>query len=277
MTIYDAVNEVYRKIGRNVILFQKLELLLKFIVANGRFSGTAEDLKERIAQRANNINKQTMGTLVGHYIEHSNPACEESSSESEEKKGLFFSFGFRIECDSNYYETKKKELARMVSERNELIHNLLPSFDINSLESCDEIGKKLDDQSENIRREIKELKYYATTLNEARKEMLSFYASEQGKKQLHLAFSQESRLVWMLANAATQVKRPDGWALMSMAGQLVKHYAPEEYSQLKEKYGYKSLKALILATDIFDVYEEATEEGGVRVLYRLKSGWDCSA
>jgi hypothetical protein len=215
-----------------------------------------------------------MGTLVGHYIEHSNPACKESSSEG--KKGLFVSFGFRIECDSNYYETKKEELARMVSERNELIHNLLPSFDINSLESCDEIGKKLDDQSENIRREIKELKYYADTLNEGRKEMISFFASEQGRKSLNLTFSPESRLIWMLANAATQIRRPDGWALMSMAGKLVNNHAPEEYSLLKEKYGYKSLKALILATDIFDVYEEVTEQGGVRVLYKLKSGWDCS-
>lgn len=275
VTIVDAANEVYRKIGRNVILFQKLELLLKFIVANGKFSGIANELKDRIAQRANSVNKQTMGTLVGHYIEHSNPDCEEYPSEHEDKNKLHISFGFWIECDSKYYETKKEALARMVLERNALIHNLLPTFDINSLESCEEIGRKLDDQSENINKEIKEMKYYADALIEGRKELINFIASEQGKKQLYLAFSQESRLVWRLANAATQIRRHDGWALMSMAGTLVKNQAPEEYSLMKEKYGYKSLKAMILATGIFDIYEEPTKDGGVRVLYRLKSGWEC--
>jgi hypothetical protein len=273
VTLDNAVEEVCRKIGRNILLFQEFERLLKFIVKNGKFSGTSKEIKERIAQQANSINKQTMGTLVGKYIEHSNPDCDKYSSEPQEEKGIHFSFGFQIECDFIYYETKKEALDRMVSERNELVHHLLPSFDMNSVESCDEIGKKLDDQRENIRSEIKELESVANSLNEGRKEMRSFFASEQGRKLLDLALLPSSRLVGLLADVAIQTKRPDGWVLMSMAGQLVKLRAPEEYALLKEKYGYKSLKALILATDIFDVSEEATEEGGVRVLYRLKSVW----
>ena len=73
---------------------------------------------------------------------------------------------------------------------------------------------------------------------------------------------------------ATQIGRPDGWALMNVAGQLIKQNAPEELAILKEKYGHKSLKSLILATEIFDVYEESTQKGGIRVLYKLKSGWE---
>ncbi|MFZ2450964.1 MAG: hypothetical protein WAW36_10635 [Methylovulum miyakonense] len=33
-------NEVLRKIGRNVMLFQQMEQLLKFFLANGYFSST---------------------------------------------------------------------------------------------------------------------------------------------------------------------------------------------------------------------------------------------
>ena len=63
---------------------------------------------------------------------------------------------------------------------------------------------------------------------------------------------------------------------MNIAGQLVKQHAPEELALLKEKHEYKSLKSLILATEIFDIYEEETEKGGTRVLYRLKAGWELS-
>jgi hypothetical protein len=36
MPLKDLVADVLRKIGRNMMLFQQLEHLLKFIVANGR-------------------------------------------------------------------------------------------------------------------------------------------------------------------------------------------------------------------------------------------------
>ena len=48
--------------------------------------------------------------------------------------------------------------------------------------------------------------------------------------------------------------------------------AEKEIALLKERYGHKSLKKLMLATEIFDIHEEATRKGGVRVLYRLKLG-----
>jgi hypothetical protein len=52
---------------------------------------------------------------------------------------------------------------------------------------------------------------------------------------------------------------------------LLNNTHQEKLALLKERYGYKSLKALILATEVFDIYEEATEKG-FRVLYRFKSG-----
>jgi hypothetical protein len=272
----NSINEVLRKIGRNMMLFQQFEYLLKFIVTNGKLSGNASELERLKSEQAAIINKQTMGLLVGQYIENSNPDYEEYSSDPEEIKEAFISFSFRIKCDSIRYETKKEVLAGMISERNELIHHLLPCFDAKSAESCEELGNKLDDQSENIRSEIKELKAVANALNDGRKQLASFLGSEEGKKQFELSLLRQSRLVVLLGDIAVQTGRPDGWALMSVAGQLVKQHAPEEIALLKERYGYKSLKTLILATEIFDVYEEATEKCGVRVLYRLKSGWELS-
>jgi hypothetical protein len=40
----ELVNDVLQKVGRNVVLFQQLEQLLKFVVANGNLSGFASEL-----------------------------------------------------------------------------------------------------------------------------------------------------------------------------------------------------------------------------------------
>ena len=56
-----AKNEVLRKIGRNVLLFQQMEKLLKFLIVNGKVAGYAGEIKAKIEQRAATINKKTMG------------------------------------------------------------------------------------------------------------------------------------------------------------------------------------------------------------------------
>jgi len=276
VSLEDSVNEVLRKIGRNMMLFQQLEYLLKFIVANGKVSGYASELENIKSKQAASINNKTMGQLVGQYIENTNPDYEENSSEPNEITEAYFSFNFHIETDLIYYETKKEALAKLVSERNELVHHLLPKFDTSSVKSCKKIEEELDIQSEKVRSEIKEMRAIAKSLDEGRKVMADFLGSKEGKNQFNLSFLRQSRIVLLLGDIATQIKRPDGWTLMNIAGQLIKQYAPEELALLKEKNEYKSLKSLILSTEIFDVYEEETKKGGTRVLYRLKAGWELS-
>lgn len=272
----ESVNDVLRKVGRNVVLFQQLEQLLKFVVANGNLSGFASELSTLKKQKAEKVSKQTMGTLVGQYVENSNPDSGSLSNEPEEIDEAYLSFSFRIECDAGYYESKKEALAKLVSERNDLIHHLLPRFDASSVKSCEVLAKELDAQSKNIRLEINNLKAMAEALNDGRKEMADFLQSEEGRKEFKLSFLRQSRLVLMLGDIATQMTREGGWALISTAGRLVKEHAPEELEQMKEMHGYSSLKKLIQASEVFDIYEEVTQRGGVRHLYRLKAGWELS-
>lgn len=268
----DFENEVLRKIGRNVLLFQQLENLLKFMVTNGKIAGYASELDNIIAKQAASINKQTMGQLVGQYIENTNPNYKEKSLEPEQRTELYLSIAFQVGNDSTWCETKKKALAQLVLERNQLIHHLLPKLNTNSVESCKAIEKELDEQSEKIRSEIGEMKAIAKAFSK----MAKYLTSEEGKKLLTLSFLRHSPLVLLLGDIFTQRKRKDGWALMSTAGQLVKQYMPEELTLLRKEYGYKSLKSLMLATELFDVYEEETEKGGIRTLYRLKPDWELS-
>jgi hypothetical protein len=272
----EFVDDVLRKVGRNVVLVQQLEQLLKFVVANGNLAGFASELKTLKEAQENKINKQTLGTLVGQYVANSNPESDTQSTEPEEIDEAYFSFSFRIECDDDYYESRKEALAQLVTERNDLIHHLLPRFDMKSAQSCMALSKELDEQSEKIRFEINRLKATAKALNDGRKEMVAYFQSEEGWKEIELSFLRQSRLVLMLGDIATQMSREDGWTSISSAGHLIKEHAPEELEQMKEKHGYNSLKKLIQASEIFDIHEEATPKGGARILYKLKAGWELS-
>lgn len=86
MTLETPLDEVLKKIGRNVMLFQNLEHLLKYLVAHSSISGYASELMSQEEKRRAAISKQTMGQLIGQYIEISNPETQEVLEEPKNIK-----------------------------------------------------------------------------------------------------------------------------------------------------------------------------------------------
>lgn len=269
----DLVDEVLRKIGRNLVLYQQFEQLLKVFVSLGNFSGYASDLENILKKQKARTQKQTMGNLVKQYIENTQPDYQVDATEPDDIQAPFLSFNMRFGYDSTFHESRKEALANMVSERNNLIHHLLPRLDTNSADSCEELSQELDKQSERIRSEIDGMQRTVEVLKQLRRRCGEFFMSKEGEEFFELMDFRHSLLVIWLCDFVNNNQRPDGWALMSLAGQYVSQQAPEEYSQMIKNHGCKSLKALIYKADIFDVYEEATSKGGIRLLYKLKPGW----
>ncbi len=165
------VDDVLRKVGRNVVLFQQLEQLLKLIVANSHFAGAAHKIKAIQHEQENKVNRQTMGILVGQYVENSNPSLEVAPREPEPLDEAYMSFSFKIGCDESYYLSQKQNLAQLVSDRNDLIHHLLLRFDLKCAKSCETLGKELDEQADKIRRELKSISSVANDLYKGRNEL----------------------------------------------------------------------------------------------------------
>jgi hypothetical protein len=276
MSLEEAVDEVLKNIGRNMMLFQQLETLLKYIIANGNISGYINQLEDKKIKLANSVQTKTLGQLVGQYVEGVYGDRTKLSEEDIDINQAHISFRFSIDSGAEYYEAKKANLARLLIERNELVHHLLPQFDTSSVNSCRELNCKLEEQRKRIRHEIKEVRLIATSLQKGRKELANFLGSDEGKRQFNLSYLRQSHLVLLLADIAAQIGREDGWVSMSTAGQFLREHAPDDIASLKERYGYKTLKSLILATKLFDVIDEITSKGGIRVLYRLKSLWAVS-
>ena len=276
MPLDDLVREVQRKIGRNILLFQQLEYLLKYMVANTRFSGYSSELRGIISTRKEAVNKQTMGQLVGQFVENSNPQNNTISNEPDELKEPHLSFDFRIKTDEQSHKEKKESLSRLVFERNNLVHHLLPEFNPDSSESCKKVERDLDKQADKVRVEIKNVQALAKCLSDGKKKIADYLGSEEGKKEYLLSFLRQDRLVILLAEIATQVAREDGWVLMNTAGLLVKKHAPDELALLHKGTEHKSLKSLMVKTEMFEFNEEKTKKDGIRVLYKLKDGYELS-
>jgi len=267
-------NEVLRKIGRNMLLYQQVEHMFKYLVANGRIEGYASELKANHKRRVETISKQTLDATVGQYLEDNRTVNGQINSDPVDLKEAHFSFTFKLDIDAVYYEKRKDALASLVAERNELIHHLLPRLYPETIERWLETEKLLDAQREKLLPEIKHLKSMVDALQEGRKELAEYLRSDEYKNnQLELARLRQSRLVLLLGEIASQAARHDGWMLLSHADQIIREHALEEIAALKERYGKKTLQELIQATDIFDIAEELTKKGGIRVLYRLKPEW----
>jgi hypothetical protein len=260
-------NEVLRKIGRNVILFQQMEQLLKFLLANGSFSSTVSnisDLKTKLEKRITTVQKQTMGQVANQFLE--NTFSEDEEDTQEELKETLFSFRYRIQCDEAQFEERKIALTSLVAERNDLIHHLLPKWQMQSYESSIEIEQYLDQQREKILPELEWLKANFDFF----KEYLSFMASDEGQKEVDLSILRQTPIVTLLFNIGEQNARPDGWVVLKNAEEIIQQHLPEGLSNLEKLYGYKKLDEIILATEFFDLAEEVTTKGDIRLLYRIK-------
>jgi hypothetical protein len=263
-------DEVFRKIGRNLLNFQKIELMLKHLITNGRMSGYISEFKANQEQRSAAVHKQTMGELVGQFVENTLLDNQESSQIPLDLKEPYFSFSFNVNANADFYNSKRQALKSLVDDRNDLIHHLLPRFNANSIENCLEIEQYLDQQRERLIPEYEHLKSLIESLKEGKKAHADYLSSEEGIKQFELSFLQQSPLVALLLNIATQQARADGWTLLSVAGHQIRLILPEDIGQLKNNWGYKTLKEFMLASELFDLIDEPTEKGGVRVLYRPK-------
>lgn len=271
----DLKDELHRKIGRNMVMFQYMEQMLKFLVANGRFAGNINSLKSEIEKKRADVNKKTMGQLVGNFLENTYSEYEDSNDRAESDLP-YFSFDFRIQTDEAYYETRKATLASIVSERNELIHHLLSRYNFQSDDSCIELGQYLDKQHDRLKPEIKNMQDLVENFIKCRKKAAVYLQSDACEKEFRLADIRQNPVVIWLGQIAREVTREDGWTLLSIAGKILKTQKPGEVADCLKQCGVKTLKGIILATGIFELKEEPTGSGGIRLLYRLSPGWELS-
>ena len=208
-------NEVHRKLGRNIILFQKIELLLKFLLANSKISGYLDELKI-IQERQNKIfEKQTLGQLVKQFFENIILNSKKIDDEPNvlKEKGIWISIDCQFSSDSTVYqdyEQQKKSLALIVAERNELVHHFFLKWDLTLFDGWNSAEHYLDKQYDKIEKEFQHLKVLAELLEEGRKDIpnfvkqfLDFTQTNEGKALFKIQ-TIESKVINLLHDIAVK-------------------------------------------------------------------------
>ena len=267
------VDEVLRRIGRNLLLFQHIEHLLKHLMSNSRIEGTLSSAQAMHEERRAKIHKQTLGQLAGQFVDD----VLADAGEREGPEGIneaWFSFGFTIQADSAFVEQHTAEMKAVVDARNDLIHHFLPRWSPALEESTRAALTYLDEQRAQALPMRDRLQDFARSLEEAAKAHAEFMSSPEGNRQLELHWLRHSRLVLLLGELATRTNRSDGWMVLATAGHILKAREPEAVENLVERYGHRTLKKVLEATELFDIAEEPTPKGGARTIYRINPRYE---
>ncbi|PHQ34797.1 hypothetical protein CEE69_13060 [Rhodopirellula bahusiensis] len=137
--------ETLQKIGRNVVEFQKMEGMLKILLASIDSDTVSGEPKTLPANRHELVSKKTLGTVSRDLLEKifSEPLEPGQLSHGEKHR---LSYQFRIGGSSEFVSQIKESFDKIVKERNELIHHRLVDFKPSFDESCERLISYLDSQ-----------------------------------------------------------------------------------------------------------------------------------
>jgi hypothetical protein len=263
-------DEVLKKIGRNMLLFQQMEHQLKYLLSNNKLSGSVSDIEVRKAKRNELIHKQTMGSLVGQLVDEVYSNTHEEAEFPVDIEEPHLAFSFKMEMNPADLEAKKKTLATIVDSRNDLIHHMLPRLIENTMECWTAALHYLEGQHEKLLPEITSFKNIIQTLQKSAEISAAFAQSDEFEKYMELTWLQESELIKLIWDIANQATLPGGWVSLSKAGREIRARAPGEMETIHERFGHKKLIDLINASELFEVRDELIPKGGMRKLYRIK-------
>lgn len=265
-------NEVLRKIGRNLMALQQVEALLKTLLINSSVrSGPIEAVQQQQVKREQAIGKQTLGMLASQLItEVFSPQNDAENDNEPEFEVPYFTFSYSIQSDEVYVQQRAAALKLVVDERNELVHHFLPKWTRASLESTQAADQHLDQQHARVRIEFEKLRTYLQGLQQSRELLGTFMSSPEYATQMEQLWLQGSRVVQLLTEMSRNAVSAEGWVRLDAAGQALWANAEEDMSSLQAMYGYKKLKPLVVASQVFEVHDELLSNGGSQVSFRVK-------
>lgn len=177
----DSRDELFRRIGRNVVNFQYLEATLRSMVPTLYNKSTVEELQALQNEASAKQDKSTFGNLVTAYHDRLSRS-KKVLDETVPDEVLFeptLTFGFTIEVTEETAAQRRSALVNLVAERNRLIHEDLLNVDLNSTEECEELSARLDEQYMRIRRHLDHLNSLRTGRQEMAAEFRRFLESDE--------------------------------------------------------------------------------------------------
>lgn len=261
-------DEVLRRVGRNVVNFQYIEHLLKRLTVVSVPAGPVSKMAARVEKQVASVNTSTMGILAGKLKDTVLTSPPERAAPDDIDE-IWIGIRFSMEVEAEFVDRHDQEMQALVDARNDLIHNFLPRWHSAVQSGTASALEYLDAQNAEAMRMMDRLREWVQSMDETRKQHVEFLASPEGEKHFEMAFLRGSRLVALLGDIALRTARGDGWAYLKTAHNLILREAPDELVDLEKRFGLPNLKAILLATEYFEVADEDLPKGGKRVIFRI--------
>lgn len=234
------VDELHRRIGRNLLRFQAIELSLKLMLPYMHPDGGAKGAGAMREYQVKNVDGKSLGLLVEQ---------------------------FRSSV-SGTPELWERGLAELLAARNDLVHHFYHKFDFvqpnsvhEALEYLDRQYKESEEWSEILR--IQSL-VLLLVLIETKPAVAADYGQHREKLLAQLPRSLEfvvplapnrtawttTRVVKLLRLAEQNTQPIDGMTLLSRAGEFIRSRAPDLSVR---DYGLRNLKEILTTSGLFHV------------------------
>lgn len=264
--------ELQRRVGRNLLRYQAIEQMMKFLLVNAKVSITAQGPAPAFLKRQEAILRQTMGQLRDQYFRELLSDAGEVEDESMPTNVPRLTTTFHLDCGPGSDDLIRQQaaFASMVEDRNNLVHHFLSQKTLATAEQFQDAIDHLERQREKVIPLHDHLKSLVDALVAGRKQMAEFLASDEATRQFELHFLQQSRLVAVLFQASQVLGTAEGWLPLSTAGHVLRREATEDFQAMHQRYGHRTLKQLVIATELFEINDEMLPSGGFRTRYRVK-------
>ena len=254
-------DQLLQKIGRNLILFQKIEHALKGLVALGALSTSSSGT----VKPADPVLKQSLGLVAAAFIQRH---LGDWMAEPEVKEdAVVIHTSFRI--DGPGASDLSKMLMRAIPDRNRLAHLLIVDFDLSEGEGRSAAVAWLDSSFDEHSRLLANLVENHRALQQGFNLIVSFLQSKEGINEFFLPDFQEAPVVQELAKAVAKPGAADGWTYLAEAARSI---SGAEVQQTLGRFGMKSLTELLAASRLFELRADETPSGGTRMLIRSAAG-----
>lgn len=260
----DTDDELCRKTGRNLLLFQKAEHLLKLLSCHGRFTlRFGDDHQEAFTKHITRIANETLGqvsnTVIGTIFRAS---AEEDLLADPSDAGSGISFYSVV--GEPAAERYRQLLSDLVRERNRFVHRLYSKIQLADSKSHESICLHLDEQHERFAPLISELEQLQQIIVKQWREMFDLLDEKETRELILVA---PSRIILLLNEIIDQISDRDGWASLREAVQKI-DVASASIREELQRCDKKSLSELLLASRLFELKPVPSDLGGTRMLFR---------
>ncbi len=272
----DIYGKVLKKIGRNLLLFQQAEGLIKRLVTLGSLSTRAGESLKEFEQRASFCHKMTMGQVANLYLERIStpqpPVADSPCAATTHPHSGIHSIAVKLQLEIGADpDERRQSFDRLVAQRNELVHQIFSRINPDSSESCVGISDELDEQRRQILPEIQRLQQDLRDARSILQKLDKFLDVSELQSELCLPEIQQSPLIRNLASLAEKNPEPEDWTQLGEATKQLKGFPHEKIRVHLDQFQQKSLTALLIASRLFEIRSEPSESGHDRMFYRLKS------